>query len=339
MARSNPVTAKDVADLAGVSRSAVSRTFTPGASVSAKTRMKVEEAARRLSYSPNLIARSLITRRSGIVGLVLSQMDNPFYAALVDALGEKLAASGKRLMLFSGTEGPRVEQQIEALLHYRVEALMIASVTPSSALLQRCREAGVRVILINRSTDEADCCTITCDNEDGGYQIGRQMLAEGCRRLAFVAGVEASSTSREREKGFSRAISQAGGQLVARACGDYDAAVTRAAARRILALAEPPDGIFCANDLMALAFLDVAHCEFGLTAGHDFALYGFDDIALASWQSFRLATFSQPVIAMVTCAVEMLHSADTGTGQRVVLPGRLIERESGRLSAVRRNPA
>lgn len=334
MSRRVPTTtATDVARLAGVSQSAVSRAFTQGGSVSEATRVKVMDAARLLGYKPNAIARSLITRRSRIVGVAMAYLDNQFYPDVLEGLARALRERDLHILLFTAEKDRDADPGLAEILGYQVDALILASTTLSSALVAECRAAGIPVILFNRTTGDANAVSVTGDNHAGGYAIGRMLAADGHRRPAFIAGIENSSTSREREAGFTQALAEAGLAPPSRAVGHYayDGAVM--AARELLARPDRPDAIFAANDHMAMAVMDVARHGFGLRIPQDLSVVGFDDVQAARWPSYDLTTFAQPIGPMVDATASLLDdllTADPRGPRHVVVPGHLIRRGSTR---------
>ena len=339
----HPVTAHDVARMAGVSQSAVSRTFTKGASVSPKTRQKVEAAAATLGYRPNQWARSLIKRRSNLIGVVAPSMENPFYSAVLEALSAAFEELGYRVLLFSTANHEDSDPVLEEVLGYRVEALVLVSASLSSRFAQECKQTGLPVVLLNRRNDSSSISSVTSDNAQGSLEIAQFLVAGGHRHPAFIAGKESSSTSRDRERSFVDSLKSLGHPAPQREVGHYTFDGAMDATRRLLSSATPPDAIFCANDIMALGAINVAREEFGLKPGTDISIVGFDDIALASWPIFALTTYVQPVAAMVSRAVGIicaqLENPDTPAIQEVVR-GQLIVRNSSRIpeSGVRQGP-
>ncbi|SAL57809.1 LacI family DNA-binding transcriptional regulator [Caballeronia humi] len=329
-----PVTGHEVARSAGVSQSAVSRVFTPGASVSVQTRAKVLAAATKLGYRPNLIASSLITGRSRIVGVVVPGLRNPFYAALVDALSEALSGRDYRVMLFTAWHGTSADPILDEILRYRLDALILVSAELSSRLAEECGEVGLPVVMVNRKTDSEAVSSVTGDNRAGAACIGSFLLAGSHRRFVFMAGLDSSSTSRDREAGFRERLLQAGAVPPLKVHGSYTVEVASRATRELLKARTRPDAIFCANDQMAMAAMDVARSEFGLDVGRELSIVGFDDTQLAASPAYRLTTFSQPVEKMVDNAVAILVDAcngrDLSTGPHIV-GGRLVVRDSARL--------
>jgi DNA-binding LacI/PurR family transcriptional regulator len=327
-------TAIDVARLAGVSQSAVSRAFTPGASISAEMRGRIQDAARSLGYRPNAIARSLITRRSRIIGVAVAYLQNHFYPEVMEALSRGLQARGYHLLLFTSDAGRDADPQLQEVLAWRVDGLILASTTLSSALAEQCHAAGIPVLLFNRTSGAAEISSVTGENRRGGRLIAEFLVAGGHKRLAFLAGIENSSTSRDREAGFAGWLAENGHPPPLREVGLYDFDSACAAARRLLARPDRPDAIFCGNDHMATAVAEVARHEFGLRIPRDLSLVGFDDTALARWPSFSLTSFSQPLQPMVDAAVALIcaliEQPETPPRHEVVR-GELVVRGSARL--------
>jgi DNA-binding LacI/PurR family transcriptional regulator len=327
-------TATDVARLAGVSQSAVSRAFTPGASIAEETRARVEDAARELGYRPNAIARSLTTRRSRIIGVAAAYLQNHFYPEVLEALSRGLQARGYQLLLFTPDAGRHADPQLQDVLAWRVDGLILASTTLSSALAEQCRLAGIPVLLFNRTSRAANVSSVTGENLRGGRMIAEFLVTGGHRRLAFLAGIENSSTSQDRERGFGGWLAEQGLPPPLREVGLYQFEAASAAARRLLARPDRPDAIFCGNDHMATAVSEVARHEFGLRIPRDLSLVGFDDTGPARWPTFSLTSFSQPLQPMVDAAVamvcEMIEDPETPTRHQVV-PGELVVRGSARI--------
>ncbi|RYY64606.1 MAG: LacI family DNA-binding transcriptional regulator, partial [Comamonadaceae bacterium] len=255
-------TAQEVARLADVSQSAVSRTFTPGASVSEETRKRVLAAAKTLGYRPNALARSLITRRSRIIALVMSYLDNQFYPLVIGKLSQKLQKQGYHVLMFI-SDGDEIDGVLDEILQYQVDGVVMASAMLSPALARQCADVGVPVVLFNRVPDlSADSlqttCSVTSDNFRGGAMVAELLLARGHRRIAFLAGLEKSSTNLQRERGFNEALAAAGASVYRRAVGHYSFERAQEATRALFAApGDKPDAVFVANDHMAIAAMDV----------------------------------------------------------------------------------
>lgn len=329
-----PVTAHDVARLAGVSQSAVSRTYTKGASVGQKTREKVEAASAALGYRPNLVARSLITRRSNLIGVVVPSLENPFYSVVLEALSKAFEVSGYGVLLFSTAGKDDSDPVLEEVLRHRVDALILVSSSLSSHFAEECKQIGLPVVLLNRKNDSQAVSSVTSDNAAGGAVIADYLVASGHKMPAYMAGINGSSTSRDREHSFTKRLQEHGYQPPLREVGDYTFQGATAATRRLMERADRPDGIFCANDLMAIAAINVITREYGLAVGQDISVIGFDNIAMAAWPSVALTTYLQPIDQFVQHAVDIIEAQLSNRATpaiQKVLAGNLIVRESARL--------
>ena len=222
------VTVHDVAREAGVSQSAVSRAFTPGSSLVADKRERILAAAAKLGYRPNPLARSLIRGRSGIVGVGVGNLANPFFVATLQLLSDRLDQNGLRLMLFPAQGEPSIQD----VLHYRIDALVLLSVSLSSLLAGECRRAGVPIILYNRTTDQDDASCVVGYNAHGARAVAAHLLGGGHRRLAFLSGSPDASTNIEREAGFAGYLAEQGLPPPLRECGHFAFDAAMAATRR-----------------------------------------------------------------------------------------------------------
>ncbi len=328
------ITSLDVARRAGVSQSAVSRVYTPGASVSGPMREKVMSAAQELGYRPNVLARSLITGRSRIIGLVVGYLDNQYYPLALEKLSHALQERGYHVLIFmAGQTSGDFEKVLEEILGYQVDGIVMASVSMSSDLTYRCAEQGIPVVLFNRSQDEGRFSAVTSDNEAGGRELAEFLLAGGHKRIGYIAGWEGASTQRDREAGFRAGLTAAGCDLHAREVGNYDFEGAKDAARRMFGGDENPDAVFIANDHMAIAAMDVMRHELGLEIPGDVSVVGYDDVPMAAWPSYDLTTLRQPTNRMVGAVVEALlagiEEGDTKP-RRVAFAGPLMIRGSAR---------
>lgn len=334
---SERVTSVDVARHAGVSQSAVSRFFTPGASVSTATAMKVRTAAAELGYRPNIIARSLITGRSHMVGLVVAYLENYFYPEALEKLSNALQSEGYHVLVFMAQQdAEHLDEVVKEILDYQVDGIILASVGMSSDLASRCQAAGVPVTLFNRSQDDARLAAVTSDNVAGGRAVAEFLLAGGHDRIGYIAGWEGATTQRDREAGFRAGLAAAGAELFARDTGDFMYTEAQAAARRMFDRHDRPDAVFVANDHMALAVMDVLRYELGLAVPDDVSVVGFDDVPPASWPAYNLTTVRQRINLMVAETVRVLlqniagNPQAQGSPERVLLEAPLVVRGSAR---------
>ena len=213
----------DVAARAGVSRSAVSRVFRPGASVSKSTAAKVCAAAGELGYRPNVLARSLITGRSRIIGLVVAYLENQFYPETIEKLSKALQARGYHMLVFMASNDEAATQRvIDELLDYQVDGIIVACVGVSNDLTRRCEDAGIPIGLFNRDQFDDRLSSVTSDNMSGGRQLAEFLVAGGDTRIGHIAGWEGASTQIDREAGFKVGLMDAGVKSVARGVGNFD---------------------------------------------------------------------------------------------------------------------
>ena len=320
----------DVARLAGVSRSAVSRAYTPGAYVSPETRAKVLEASEALGYHPNVLARSLITRRSGIVGVVSTDLDNPFYAEILQEIALSLQEIGLASLLMFGDERSS-DAQISQLLSYQVDAIVVTNAVRSSELSARLSRVKLPVIAVNRYLPQDWVTSITCDNKSAAKAMADHLIAQGCKKIVFVAGKQDASSSIDREAGFLRALAERGIAPIAMEFGDYTHDGGAKVARKVLSSGLRPDGVFCANDMMAFGFMDVARSQFNLRIPQDIRITGFDNSPLASWPTYELSSVDQNMDEMVRLAVEEVSNRISGkeTGpHHIEVAGKLCLRGS-----------
>lgn len=327
------VTSADVARLARVSQSAVSRTFSPGGSVSPKTRERVLAAAQQLGYRPNAIARAMISGRSRLVALLVAYLDNHFYPLVLEKLAHELQARGYQVLLFMTGPGDQ-DTVVQTMLQYQVEGIIMASATLSSRLASECVNTGTPVLLLNRYVPTSPASSVVCDNIEGGRLLAHFLADGGHRRIAFIAGQEDSSTSRDREAGFYKGLAERGQTLYRRAVGGYSFSGAAEAARLLFKGKDRPDAVFVANDHMAFAVMDVLRSELRLRVPEDVSVVGYDDVPEAGWDGYSLTTVAQSATDMVLAAVDILMEqiAQQEVQRRsTILPAQLVVRTSARL--------
>lgn len=301
------VSAKDVADLAGVSRSAVSRTFTPGASVSPATRKRVMQAAESLGYHVNHLARGLVSHRSGIVCLIVSELATPYRASLVRLLTLQLQAAGKITMLINTDRSDdSVAAALQQAINFRADASFLLSGMPDSAIARQCHRHGQRLVLINRNDVLPGSLSINQDSQEAASRVAMAFARAGCRRLAFANSLAGTPSLMAREQGFVQAAEAAGLQVSVERFGTTSYESGQILAHRLLTRRDRPDAVFCVTDLLACGFMDEARHRFALRIPEDLCIAGYDDIPQASWSSYNLTTFTQPVALFAEDAVNWL---------------------------------
>ena len=323
----------DVARAARVSQSTVSRVFTPGMPVSDAARAKVLAAARKLGYRPDAIARSLITRRTNIIGIVMADITNPFYPNVLDQFTSRLQNLGRQTLLFNAATGRDVDDTLPFVLQYRVDAIIITSATLSSAMADECARLGTPVILFNRYIPNSKASAVCCDNLAGGRLVADLLVKAGHKRIAYIAGRANTSTNVDREKGFGARLSECNVNDWLREQGEYTHESGYAAAKRLLTCVDPPDAIFAANDIMAMGVLDAAR-ELGVRVPDQLSVIGFDGIPAGEWHAYSLTTIRQPVEEMIDATLELLDTLIEKPYAKPsinMIPGMLVKRGSARI--------
>ncbi|TPW32619.1 LacI family DNA-binding transcriptional regulator [Martelella alba] len=325
-------TADDVARLAGVSRSAVSRSFTPGASVAPATREKVREAAEKLGYRVNFLARSLSTQRTNLVAMVVSDLEHSLRSILVDKLARGLVARDFRPFLLPWSAGDNISQLIDMMLHYNVSGAIVTSDTPPRAIAEECIRHGVPLVLVEKAPVGGNIASVRHDHTEAGRLAADELYRSGCRRLAYAGQRRLSYSIGKRRDAFALRAAELGITLTDPFFGErQNHEGGEEAARAFLAAMPSVDGIYCANDFFALGFLDGLKREGGLRLPDDLALVACDDIPEAAWASYNLTTVRQDPAAVASEALTSLGRAmaEEETGE-TILPVTLIRRATTR---------
>lgn len=302
------VTLKDVAERAGVSRSAVSRAFTEGASVSAKTRKKVEKAARELNYSPSLIARSLATSRTKLIGLIANNYQNPVFLEVFDLYTRSLQERGLRPLLVNMTDQTNAEASVQMLKQYSVDGVILASSTMPPEFPKAFKGAGVPVVhAFGRYTPNPSVHVVGIDNVHCGALAAETLHKHGYKKLAFLGGPQEASSTQDRASGFIQKANSLGYTDIevryARAYA-YDAGFR--AMTELLAGTEA-DAVFCADDLICMGAMDAARAK-GVAIPNEIGFIGFNDMTMAGWKAYDLTTIRQPLTEIILGSVELVVS-------------------------------
>ncbi|NVN37764.1 LacI family DNA-binding transcriptional regulator [Komagataeibacter swingsii] len=328
------VTSIDVARLAGVSQSAVSRAFSPDASISSRTRQKVLAAAASLGYRPNRIPAIMLSGRSYMVGVVIGGLENPFYATALERLATALRESGLQVLLMHVHDALTLDSALDQLLSYRIDAVVTSLAIGSRTVAQALSQLHIPVVCFNSSLVGPWISTVNSNNHGAGAVAARRMVAYGVARPVWLAGPAKNAASRARGEGFRQGLREAGipATALTRLQGDdtYDSgyeAITSLHRQGIR-----PHGIFSSNDMMACGAIDALRERMGLHCPHDVIIMGYDNIPQAAWRSYDLTSFDQHTDLMVTRALELLDEALLAKGTPLsrthVVDAQLIERGS-----------
>lgn len=311
MAAQLSITSHDVARLAGVSQSTVSRALRGDPRVSAETLARVREAAQSLEYTPSGLGRSLSTRSTRNIGVLAGDLANPFYPYIVAPLQERLDSLGYRMVLFTEWHGD--SDALERLLDRSLDGVVLSSATVDSRLPALLDRRGLPFVFLNRVTDGVDADAAIVDNVAGGVLVGAEFARLGHERVGALFGPPTTSTGRDRERGFRTALAAAGIDLAESRVehGPFAFETGYLGIRRLLAAAEPPTAVFCGNDVIAIGAINGA-AKAGIRMPRDLSLIGFDDIPPAGWEVLSLTTVRQPMTAMARSAAELLvHRIET----------------------------
>ena len=325
------VTLKDVAERAGVSRSAVSRSFTEGASVSAKTRAKVEKAANDLGYTPNALASSLTTGRTKLIGLIVNNFHNPLILEVFDLFTRGLQDRGLRPLLVNLSDATDPAASVKMLRQYSVDGVIVASSTLPSSFAESFQNAGLPVVhAFGRYAIAPDVHVVGIDNVACGRMAAEALVQRGYRRLAFLGGPRTATSTQDRVAGFLGALAPYPEIKVTTSYAkDYSFDAGRAEMQRLLA-ETPAEAYFCGDDLLAVGALSAIE-EAGLSVPGDIGLIGLNDMEMARWQLIGLTTIHQPVAQIIEAAIDLvvsiIETPDRPPEVRL-FPCRVIERRT-----------
>lgn len=319
------VSAQQVADLAGVSRSAVSRTFTEGASVSKATRDKVMAAANELGYHVNHLARGLIRENSNIVCIVAADMATPYQSKFIEMLTACLQAARKVVMIVNASGESGVNAALRQTLYYRADASVVLSGQPDQSLIETCVKSGQRVIVANRDQTVDGTENLVVSNRACARDAFHMLHRVGCQSVAVVTSEIGTPSLMAREEAFVAEAAAHGVEVTVTRSGSTSYQSGAEIARRLYSSAQRPDGAFCITDLLACGFMDVARHDFGISIPDELCVVGFDDIEQAGWSSYNLTTFRQPLNEITDHIVALIDHDDVAeAGVTEVTPTRFI---------------
>ncbi|CUH81840.1 Glucose-resistance amylase regulator [Tritonibacter multivorans] len=319
------VTAKAVAERAGVSRSAVSRAFTKGAYLDQEKKARILEVAEELGYRPNVFAASLQAESTNIVAVLTGNMKSHFDTELVEELLGRLTAEGKWPIVVNGEKVANASS-IEGLFGFPVDAMILRGGSMDKYVVESCAKLHIPLIVSGVTVKSERVDSVACRNADGTYALTQLLLEKGRRRFAWIDGptrvVTQEAHRRERRQGVERALAERGLEIIATRDSDYTYEGGLAAAEAILR-EQDVDALLCANDAMAAGALSYVRENLGLKVPEDLAVTGFDDIDMASWPCFNLTTVQNPKSEIVDHIIRLLHErlANPAKAGEVVLVG------------------
>jgi LacI family transcriptional regulator len=323
-AHSGSVTSHDVARLAGVSQSTVSRALRDDPRVVAATRERVLAAAATLRYVPNALARNFVLRATRTIGMLVTDIGNPFYPNLIAPLHDELATLDYRMVLLTEPiEGDSDRTPLEPLVDRGIDGAVLTTSTIDSSVPRELLRRGIPIVLLTREVDGVAADAAVADNALGASLIAAEIFRVGHRRIGAVFGPANTSTGRDRERGFRAGLAAAGVALPDRAIrrGDYVVAAGYDAMQELMALEQPPTVVACFNDLVAIGALNAARM-LGLRVPEDVSITGWDDLPIAAWEIIQLTTVRQSMVEMARTAARLL--VDRIEGRAGVEPRRVL---------------
>ncbi len=327
------VTSKDVAKLAGVSQSTVSRVFIPGSSVTEKTRQKVFEAAKALNYRPNAFARSLTTNESRLIGLVFPDADYPIHMQTLQLISSELQKRGYSAVLIPWQVDSKDNHSIPNIFQYRVDGVIAASATFNKSLYEECAEFNIPIVQYARVVEGTRSSYVISDNYEAGQQAAQLLYESGVQTVVYLTGEVPTFTNDERQSGFCTEFAELSGKTPGIIEATYDYSSSLNEIRDLMSEKKRPQAVFCATDNLAMAVMDVARFEFGLRIPEDLQVIGFDNIPQTEWLSYQLTTFRQDFKRLARESVKIITDQINNHNSSVVkmmVPVRLIKRNTTR---------
>ncbi|GIM45526.1 LacI family transcriptional regulator [Collibacillus ludicampi] len=327
------VTIDEIARVAGVSRSTVSRVLTGHPNVKPATRAKVEKVIQQLNYQPNFIAQGLARGSLNMIGLLIGDIRNPFYAEVARGV-EDIANQAGYMVVLCDTDYDFQKEQIylQGAQKFGFSGLILMSVMDVEELVPVLKNIQCPIVLLNRYVHAYETDVVLVDNFQGGYQAAKHLIELGHTRIGYLGGPQLSTASRERTAGFMQALKDYGIKLNERdvAYGDLKMDTGRQYGQRWLEQSNRPTSIFAANDLMALGILDVLQ-EAGINIPEEISIVGYDDLPFVGIHPISLTTVRQPHYQMGATAMSLLMDRIRGNDtclQRITYTPELVIRET-----------
>lgn len=329
----NYASSRDVAIKAGVSQSAVSRCFTPGACISAKTREKVQKAALELGYRPSIFPGVMLGGRSHLVAIVLGGLSNPYYAAVLQELARELALRQYKALLVPVESDYAFDSVVAQLARYRVDAVISALAILSEEAAASLSTMKVPVVAFNTNVRTDWLTSVSANNFEGGAQIAEHFLSRGAKRPAFLSGPFDSPAIQHRLEGFQSVLKgHKINHMALIESSNFSYQGGAEAALKAFSGPSHPDSVFCANDILAMGVIDTLRHSLKLRVPEDVLVAGFDGIPEAEWLAYDLTTITQPPALLAQAALDLVERRLTSQNfeREITVKGNLIARSSTR---------
>ena len=306
MDKKKRATSYDVAKAAGVSQSAVSRVFLKGRSVSEKSREKVLATAKELGYKPNAIARMLITKRSGMVAVILSSRANLNYPEVLSLLNKHISERDERVLLFNLDDAEGLDEILEQIWTFQVDGVIALASHFDNESIDKFKDHNIPVVLYNRMVPGQTASSVCVNHEQGIFQLVTLLDEQAHKDYLVLAGPTESDVANERLECAISALEKKGYSDVPILYGDYSYDSGRQAFQKWMKDNEAPTAVVCSNDIMAIGVIDEARSNWGLKVPEDLSVVGFDGVNSVAWHSYQLTTIKQPIEQMTKAAVDIL---------------------------------
>lgn len=305
----------EVAALAQASPSTVSRALAGDKRISEATRDRVLAAAEKLNYRPNLIARGLKNSSTGIIGVIVTDLDNPYHAHALKTLIDELGNQGLAPLVFACNTTDTAGAVISRLMSFQVDAVIGLAAPFNADIVHSCRAGGKPLVLMNAYEGQDNVSTVAGDGAAGGALAAAHLASRGAQRFGFFAGEDGTTISIQRERGYREGLAKLGHHCAIRVSGRYDYPSARIAARKLLA--ERPGAVFCANDTLAFALIDEARLR-GFAIPGDLMVVGYDNSSSAAWAAYDLTSIDQNLSDLVAETVSTTRAV-VARGQAVAI--------------------
>jgi LacI family transcriptional regulator len=326
------VTSHDVARLAGVSQTTVSRVLNDSEKVHPATRERVMAAFEQLNYAPSAPAQAMRTRRAGSIGVVASDITNPFFPELLDALSRETHRRGLKMILWNQDDDAASQSVVEGVSRGLVDGVLVASAASGVTVVNPLKRLTVPLVFVNRGMSGFPADQVTSDNAGAARQAAEYLYSTGRRRIAAVFGPKNINTGPEREDAFLASLAEHS-VTVPSAWTYRGASAFRTGYDSVLNLVDSgdlPDTLFCNSDLIAFGAINALRSR-GIRIPEDMWVIGIDGLPMSGWEVFDLTTVSQPIESMAHDAVELLIGRINGSTDGPVtlhLPTTLVVRGS-----------
>lgn len=303
------VTSVDVARVAGVSQSTVSRVFNKNTADMVKPELKkhILQVAEEMCYRPNLVARGMVSGKSSIIALITGENPGPFYNSLNNAFIKSIQNRNKNCLIFQIPRQEELETILSRVLQFNVEGIIIAASAVNDSIEEVYNTGDTPVVFVNKIIPGADINSICINSFESGRSAANHLLSSNCNKIAYVKYIYESQEEREKHMGFYAEMRKNNVYVFREEYCEYKYEDGYKIGKKLFRDYKP-DGIFCTSDLMALGIIDCARFEYGLQVAKDFSIVACDSIECGSYKAYKLDTLEKPVDEMVEATLNLIEN-------------------------------